>query len=220
MLTYSPSLRTLAVCLAMLAGFVDAIAFLQLGGFFVSFMSGNSTRLGVGLALAPQAAAIAGLLIGAFVIGVAAGSLLSRRAGRHRRQVILFGVAAALGSAAVAHAGGLSLPAAALMALAMGATNAVFERDGESRFGVTYMTGALVKLGQGLAAAASGGPRWTWLAYLFLWLGLTVGAGTGALTYGYFGGKALWAASAVAGLLALVAGMTKEPHNDAPPSPR
>ena len=37
------------VALSTLAGYVDATGFLMLGGFFVSFMSGNSTRLGVGL---------------------------------------------------------------------------------------------------------------------------------------------------------------------------
>jgi len=39
-----------AIGLAAIAGYVDAIAFVDLGGFFVSFMSGNSTRLAVGLA--------------------------------------------------------------------------------------------------------------------------------------------------------------------------
>ena len=40
----------LACALSALAGYVDAIGFLHLGGLFVSFMSGNSTRMGVSLA--------------------------------------------------------------------------------------------------------------------------------------------------------------------------
>lgn len=33
----------------MTGGYVDAVGFMMTGGFFVSFMSGNSTRLAVGL---------------------------------------------------------------------------------------------------------------------------------------------------------------------------
>ncbi len=40
----------LALALSALAGFFDGIGFLHLGGLFVSFMSGNSTRMSVSLA--------------------------------------------------------------------------------------------------------------------------------------------------------------------------
>jgi len=51
---YDYRLRLLAACLSCLAGYVDAIGFIKTGGFFVSFMSGNSTRVGVGLAAGPD----------------------------------------------------------------------------------------------------------------------------------------------------------------------
>ena len=70
--------RWLALLLAGLAGYVDALGFLHLGGVFVSFMSGNSTRLSVGLANGAPTALIAGGLIGAFVLGVVLGSLIGR----------------------------------------------------------------------------------------------------------------------------------------------
>lgn len=49
MIQYDTSFQRLAFCLAGLAGFVDAIGFLGSGGLFVSFMSGNSTRMAIGI---------------------------------------------------------------------------------------------------------------------------------------------------------------------------
>src|SRR3546814_9944840 len=42
---YQTPMIAAAVLLAVLAGFVDAIAYISLGGFFASFMSGN-TKIG------------------------------------------------------------------------------------------------------------------------------------------------------------------------------
>ena len=74
MTRYDKRVQALAIGLSMLAGYVDAIGFIQLGGFFVSFMSDNSTRLGVGLIEWSNDATRAGGLITLFVIGVIAGS--------------------------------------------------------------------------------------------------------------------------------------------------
>ncbi|HWW25634.1 MAG TPA: DUF1275 family protein, partial [Caulobacter sp.] len=61
----------LAAGLSGVAGYIDAIGFLKLGGFFVSFMSGNSTRLGVGIATGQWTMVRTALtLIGLFVAGV------------------------------------------------------------------------------------------------------------------------------------------------------
>ena len=50
------------MCLAGVAGYVDAVGLIETRGSFVSFMSGNTTRLGVGIAsLSPAAATAAGL---------------------------------------------------------------------------------------------------------------------------------------------------------------
>src|SRR5260370_7840837 len=68
---------SLASALSALAGYVDAIGFLHLGGLFVSFMSGNSTRMGVSLAEGQWSHAAKALgLIALFVTGAAAGSLI------------------------------------------------------------------------------------------------------------------------------------------------
>ncbi|GAY23365.1 MULTISPECIES: YoaK family protein [Sphingobium] len=204
---YDASRHMLAIGLAAQAGFIDALGFLKLGGLFVSFMSGNSTRLGVGLAKGAAVAGMAAGLVGAFVGGVLAGALVARRAGRWRKQVVL-GLATALLFCAALLAlpdrpgSGLTL----LMAAAMGAVNNVFQRDGEVSIGVTYMTGALVKLGQQLAVALTGGPRWNWLPYLLLWLGLVAGAVAGGGLFALMGLHALWVALAFSGLLLLWSG--------------
>ena len=67
----------LACALSALAGYVDGIGYLHLGGLFVSFMSGNSTRMGVSLADGQfRAAGEAFGLIALFVLGAAVGSLI------------------------------------------------------------------------------------------------------------------------------------------------
>jgi hypothetical protein len=50
------SRRRFAMALAGMAGFVDAAGYLSAGGYFVSFMSGNTTRLGVALGTGAGAA--------------------------------------------------------------------------------------------------------------------------------------------------------------------
>lgn len=190
----------IAVGAAALAGFVDATGFLSLGGFFVSFMSGNSTRLAVGIAGIPAEALIAGRLIGCFVLGVVAGSLVGAAARIMRRPVVLTLVAALVAMGALL-AGTAADLAVLFVAAAMGAENTTFERDGEVSIGLTYMTGTLVKLGQRLAGTIMGGPKLAWAPYLLLWLGLVCGALAGASVWPLFGLEGLWIA--VTGSLAL-----------------
>jgi uncharacterized membrane protein YoaK (UPF0700 family) len=202
---YSRPALLLAALLAALAGYIDAVGFLQLGGFFVSFMSGNSTRLGVGAALGDLAIVVtAAGLIGLFVLGVIGGVLAAPEWWRWRRVSVLTLVAGLLAVAAWL-AGQGSPASAAFAALAMGALNAVFQRDGDIAIGVTYMTGALVRMGHRIAAALRGGPVWGFAPFLMLWMALTTGAVLGALSYGRIGGAALWVGAGVsAGVAALL----------------
>lgn len=197
--------RALAACLSALAGYVDAIGFLSLGGFFVSFMSGNSTRLGVGVAQGSTSALIAAALIAIFVTGVIIGSLVGHFGKSARRAYVLLLVAFLLSVAASLGTVGAERGAAVAMALAMGAENAVFERDGEVQIGLTYMTGTLVKLGQRISSALLGGDPFGWMPFLFLWLGLVSGATAGAFAYPRMGLPALWGAVPIAALCAIAA---------------
>ena len=90
----------------------------------------------------------------------------------------------------------------------MGLENAVFQIGGGAGLGLTYVTGALVKVGQLLAAALSGGPRFAWLPNLALWAALVAGAAIGAVAYHRFALGAIWFAAMLALVLSAVLAFT------------
>jgi uncharacterized membrane protein YoaK (UPF0700 family) len=194
--------QRLASGLAALAGFVDATGFIATGGFFLSFMSGNSTRLGVGVMTSGGHAALAALLILLFVLGVMTGSLVGRAAARWHRPMVLVLLATALALAAGLAAAGWLHAAFLVTAFAMGSENTVFEADGEVRISLTYMTGNLVKIGQRLSGALLGRNRWAFVPFLALWLAMVGGAIAGAAVWPWLGLGGLWLASGAALALA------------------
>jgi uncharacterized membrane protein YoaK (UPF0700 family) len=200
-----------AACLTALAGFVDALAYSSMGGFFASFMSGNTTRLGVSLATgASNDARIGGGLILSFLSGVIAATIVARARPRQQRVAVMALVTLLLGGAALFAPYHPAIVPLLLLATAMGAENGVFTRDGEVSIGLTYMTGALVRIGQGLAGALLGdGPRWDWARHLALWLGFGGGVIVGARCYGAYGVGALWIAAGAAAALTLAARATQ-----------
>ncbi|MFN3424600.1 MULTISPECIES: YoaK family protein [Novosphingobium] len=201
--------RLFAAALAALAGFVDAVGFIVGHGYFVSFMSGNTTRLGVALGTSVRDALVPALLIAGFVAGVAGGALLVERAGRWRKVAVLALVAALLAIAAAGQVLQWPVVMMAALVLAMGALNNTFQRDGEVAVGLTYMTGALVKLGIGIARLL-GGKRdaSAALSWALLWGGLLAGAVLGAFVQdraplASLGMASAWAAAMVAVALRL-----------------
>jgi uncharacterized membrane protein YoaK (UPF0700 family) len=178
--------RLLAYGIAGVAGFVDAAGFLAADRYFVSFMSGNTTRFGVELAGGTRAALVAGSLLVGFVIGVALGALVSERAATRPKSSVLALSCGLLVLAAAGKAMGSTPAFLAGSVLAMGAINNVFRKDGGVALGVTYMTGALVRIGEGLAGWLSGsgrGRRGT-LPSMLLWASLASGGLLGALATG------------------------------------
>jgi uncharacterized membrane protein YoaK (UPF0700 family) len=118
---------------------------------------------------------------------------------------VLLAEAALLALAALLSALGQPNAAIAAMVLAMGLENAVFQIDGGAGLGLTYITGALVKVGQLMAAALTGGGRWDWVPSLLLWAALVAGAVCGALAYHWINLAAIWfAAGAALALSAIV----------------
>lgn len=196
--------QALAICLAMLAGYIDAVGYLSADSYFVSFMSGNTTRLAVDLAQDWRLAVTPALLIVGFVAGVASGYVVAVRSGRWRKPAVLVLVILLLLSAGCARTGGSTGATLAALVLAMGALNNTLQRD-ETPIALTYMTGALVRIGQGLGGWLCGRRRRGWPLYALLWLGLAGGAFTGALAYRALPGGAIWFALIATAALAAFA---------------
>lgn len=212
MIRFDDAYRKLAVGIAVLAGFVDAVGFVESSGFFVSFMTGNSTRLAVGVAEGQRAALFAGGIIAIFVTGVVAGSLIGARAGRRRTPAVLGCVTFLLCLAALLRTADGGWAAILGLAFAMGFANAAIEgRDG-TVVGVTYMTGTLVQMGQKVANALRGEGDTRWRHHLGLWAGLAGGAVLGARAVLWSPPLAYGAAIALAGALAArAAWMARQP---------
>lgn len=182
-----PYLLGFGIVLTALAGFVDAIGFIRLGGLYTSLMSGNTTQLAVAIGdTEPHAAVLPLLLILAFLVGAFTGGALSALTpARWATPVILAFEAVSLLAAFAAaiadpHVGHASL----FLALAMGAQNAVLAHVQGFRAGATFVTGALFAFGQKLALAIAGrGPPFGWLGDGLVWLALLAGAVAGTLAH-------------------------------------
>jgi uncharacterized membrane protein YoaK (UPF0700 family) len=187
----------LAGLLAALAGMVDVIGYLHLNGLFVSYMSGNSTQLAAALGQGHfgQAGVITKLVV-LFVLGAAAGQALAGVTGEWHMSWVLAGVAILLTIA------GLSTTAPEPMVFAMGALNASMHRAGNIPVSLTFVTGALVRFGQGLGDLLTRRSRdWQWLAQLVPWFGLITGATVGSAVFARIGPAAIWFSVALAVLL-------------------
>jgi uncharacterized membrane protein YoaK (UPF0700 family) len=202
MLRLNARTRRLAAALSAIAGYVDAVGYLSLGGFFVSFMSGNSTRLAVGAAEHSADALKAVALIVIFVLGVAGGTWVARQS-RRPQAVVIGCVAVTIACAALLSVAGYVVSSGFLLAFGMGVENAAFLGVGALPVGLTYMTGTLVKMGQQIGRIRSRDEIWLWWPYAQHWLALLAGAIGGALAHRALGSEALWPAALAAGWLAL-----------------
>lgn len=205
MARYSDARIALTVALTAVAGCVDAIGYLRLGHYFVSFMSGDSTKLMVSTVRGDWSrAADAGAIVALFVAGVVAGRAVFTTLGSWGRPGVL-----SLEALLLAAAGLLGAPTTTIIALAvvaMGVQNAAIDKEHAADMGLTYVTGTLVSLGDKLADALRGDrhARWAWAANLLHWCGLALGATCGALAYRAWGMSALVLPAAAAAALAIV----------------
>lgn len=186
--------------LSLLAGMTDAIGFLATGDF-VSFMSGNTTRLAADVAAGRwSAAAHLALAIATFVLGNAGGVLLQRLT--RQRACLLLGLLALLLALAASLPGGRL--ALLLGVFAMGMVNAVVEQVYGLPIGLTYVTGALSRFGRGLGHWLLGVRRPGWGIQLVPWLGMLLGGVLGAVLEAGLGQAAWYASAVLAAALAVV----------------
>lgn len=163
--------------LSFLAGMTDAIGFTATGDF-VSFMSGNTTRLAVSIGTHDNSTALGiTALILTFILGNALGAIVARVVGR-RSWPLLFCVGALLCLATVMPTPFLALVCAVL---SMGMINAVVEEINGLPIGLTYVTGALSRFGRGLGRWLLGERKHGWRVQLVPWAGMLMGAVAGAL---------------------------------------
>ena len=197
-------IRRFAAGVAALAGFVDAFGFLSTRGFFVSFMSGNSTRLAVGIGDWSAQAAIPAVIIISFIAGVVGGEWIGLRFATFRARNVLLFSAAWLGVAALADTVDQFVLGGAAAALAMGATNTVFSREDKLPVGLTYMTGTLVLIGHAIVLRLMRGVHSRTRLLFAHWLALIGGGVAGVAAFNTLGTTAAWIAVATAALLAVL----------------
>ncbi|MGW6780028.1 YoaK family protein [Brucella pseudogrignonensis] len=190
---------SLGLALTASAGFVDAIAFLELGGFFASFMSGNTTQLGIAIAGQPDVMGnvviwLPAALIALFFVGALLGTLVVRAYRKDGSLAVMASVVIVLLLVSILRREGLALVhPVLLLAAAMGAQNAAVQPIGSARLGVTYVTGTLFNSAADLAGSLRGEvPRWRWLQHFAVWFSLMVGAVCGGLAHYFIGLDALF----------------------------
>jgi uncharacterized membrane protein YoaK (UPF0700 family) len=193
----------LAGGMVFLAGATDVYGLSKLRGLFVSFMSGNTTLLGVALGSGDGGRAVtAAVLIALFVAGAAVGTVLAEWSGRWHSVVVMVAVTVLLTIAA-------AFPSLSIhsVVLAMGALNAAFSRVGVTSVSLTYVTGALMKFGQGLGRLIirRGRGDWSWTVQGVMWLCLLAGAVVGRCAQASLAGREVWALAGLAALLSWAA---------------
>ena len=189
----------LVASLSVLAGMTDAIGFMATGDF-VSFMSGNTTRLAVAISDGDIGLTLRiFILIATFITGNALGIVVSRFGGRRALPLLL--CIATLLCGAAAWPFDTQLPALLAAIIAMGMLNAAVEEVNGLPVGLTYVTGALSRFGRGLGRWMLGERRNGWRVQLIPWTGMFAGAVLGAVLEHQLGMKALFVSGLISALL-------------------
>lgn len=173
--------------LAALAGLIGAAAFTHSAGYFVTFMTGNSERAVLGFFRDEQSLSIAAaVVLASFVAGVVVASLCRRHFWLDHPHgptvltalslLVAAGVDIAIDGWSTSQ---VSFVPVLFVAFGIGALNTSFVTGGEVSIPLSYVTGTLVKMGQGIERHISGGTATEWLGYFLLWSAFVTGAAIG-----------------------------------------
>jgi uncharacterized membrane protein YoaK (UPF0700 family) len=195
--------------LAALAGLVGATSFTHSAGYFVTFMTGNSERAALGFFRNEHSMSIAAaLVLVCFVAGVVIASLCRRHlwvAHPHGPTVLTtlcLIVATAVDTGIRGwSADQVSFVPILFLALGLGALNTSFVKDGEVSISLSYVTGTLVKMGQGIERHISGGEAADWLGYFLLWASFVAGGVIGGCISLVVSGSQMLAVASVVSVL-------------------
>jgi uncharacterized membrane protein YoaK (UPF0700 family) len=179
----------LATSLTALAGFTDAVGYSALGHLYLSFMSGNSTHLGMSLAKVDWSEVFfAGSIVAMFVAGSALGTMIGDRATRALASLILGSellivLSALLLLGTVEGSIGI-IPIAG----AMGMQNVLHQVISGADIGKGFVTGNLFALGQSLARLNKGGEKARpAMENAISWCSFIAGVCLGTLIFARFG---------------------------------
>jgi uncharacterized membrane protein YoaK (UPF0700 family) len=170
--------------LAVLAGVLGATAFTHSAGYFVTFMTGNAQRAVLGYFRGEVLMSVAAaLLMLCFLAGVVVASACRRRfwtAHPHGPTVLTTLSLVAATVTDVIDEGWeenmLDFAPITLVVFGIGALNTSFVKDGEVSVPLSYVTGTLVKMGQGIERHIAGGKASDWLGYFLLFASFVLGA--------------------------------------------
>ncbi len=200
--------------LAALAGLLGATAYTHSAGYFVTFMTGNAQRAVLGFFRGDVVLSIsAALIVMCFVAGVVIASVCRRHfwvAHPHGPTVL---TTLSLMAATVVdifdeglEEANLDFGPILLVAFGIGALNTSFVKDGEVSVPLSYVTGTLVKMGQGIERHIAGGQAADWLGYFLLFANFALGAALGGCISLVVNGT--WMLVAASAVCALTTGYT------------
>lgn len=184
---------------------LGATAFTHSAGYFVTFMTGNAQRAVLGYFRDDVWLSIsAGLLLLCFVAGVVVASVCRRHFWATRPHGPTTLTTLSLIAATVVdivddgwYEHLLNFGPIMLVVFGVGALNTSFVKDGEVSIPLSYVTGTLVKMGQGIERHLAGGTAADWLGYFLLFASFLLGAAFGGVISLFVDGTAMLVAASV-----------------------